>query len=323
MNHTMLIERKQVLKAESHQPTTDGQGYVNGFKPKTLKTRVGRVDPRIPEAGECSDENGRPFYPRSLERGVRSERAITLAVAEMYIRAVSSRKVTTVVELLCGLDIPSTQVGGAAVELEEQLGAWRNRQLGEITYLILDARYEKVRHDGAIVPCALLTATGIGPDGERSILGCSVQLTEAATHWRRFLERLIARGMPGVKLVASDDHAGLKVARQAVLAGVAWQRCQFHLMQNAMPHVPKIGMRAEVAKNLRRVFDADEPAEAERRPRDIVTRYQKSAHNPPPGSRRTSPKPSPCSACPPPIGDGFARPTGLSGSTKRSNDGRG
>lgn len=92
MNHTMLIERKQVLKAESHQPTTDGQGYVNGFKPKTLKTRVGRVDPRIPEAGDCSDENGRPFYPRSLERGVRSERAITLAVAEMYIQAVSSRR---------------------------------------------------------------------------------------------------------------------------------------------------------------------------------------------------------------------------------------
>jgi transposase-like protein len=116
-------------------------------------------------------------------------------------------------------------VSRAAAELDEQLGAWRNRSIGEITYLILDARYEKVRHDGAIVPCALLTAIGIGPDGKRSILGCSVQLCEAETHWRKFLDSLIARGMHGVKLVVSDDHAGLKAARQAVLAGVPWQRC--------------------------------------------------------------------------------------------------
>ena len=261
MNHAMQIEREQVIQAESHQRTTDRQGYANGFKPKTLKTRVGRVDLRIPQTRGYRDENGRPFYPRSLERGVRSERAMTLAV----------------VEELCGLEITSTQVSRAAAELDEQLGAWRNRPIGEITYLILDARYEKVRHDGAIVPCALLTAIGIGPDGKRSILGCSVQLSEAETHWRSFLQSLIDRGMRGIKLVVSDDHAGMKAARQAVLAGVPWQRCQFHLMQNAMAHVPKIGMRAEVASDLRRVFEADEPAEAERRLRDVVARYQKPA----------------------------------------------
>jgi len=121
---------------------------------------------------------------------------------------------------------------------------------------------------GAIVPCALLTAIGIGPDGKRSILGCSVKLSEAETHWRKFLDSLVARGMHGVKLVASDDHARLNAARQAVLAGVAWQRCQFHHMQNGMAHVPKIGMRAEIASDPRRVFDADEPAEAERQLRD-------------------------------------------------------
>ena len=165
----------------------------------------------------------------------------------------------------------------AAAELDEQLGAWRNRPIGEIAYLILDARYERVRHGGAIVPCALLTAIGIGPDGKRSILGCSVQLSEAETHWRSFLQSLVDRGMRGITLVVSDDHAGLKAARQAVLAGVPWQRCQFHLMQNAMAYVPKIAMRAEVAGDLRRVFDADEPAEAERRLRDVVARYQKTA----------------------------------------------
>ena len=139
------------------------------------------------------------------------------------------------------------------------------------------SRYEKVRHDGAIVSCALLTAIGIGTDGKRSVLGCSVQLSEAETHWRKFMESLLKRGMHGVKLVVSDDHAGLKAARQAVMTGVPWQRCQFHTIRNAMAHVPKVAMRSEVARDLRRVFDADEPAEAERRLKDVVNRYQKTA----------------------------------------------
>jgi transposase-like protein len=277
MNHAMQIEREQVLKAESHQRTGDRQGYANGFKPKSLKTRVGQVDLRIPQTRGYHDENGRPFYPRSLERGVRSERAMTLAVAEMYVQGVSTRKVTAIVQELCGLDITSTQVSRAAAELDEQLSAWRDRSIGEITYLVLDARYEKVRHGGAIVPCALLTAIGIGPDGKRSVLGCSVQLSEAEPHWRSFLKSLIDRGMRGVKLVVSDDHGGLKAARQAVLTGVPWQRCQFHLMRNAMAHAPKVAMRPEIAGDVRRVFDADEPAEAERRLREVVTRYKKTA----------------------------------------------
>jgi transposase-like protein len=217
MNHAMQIEREQVLKAESHQRTGDRQGYANGFKPKTLKPRVGPVDLRIPQTRGYRDENGRPFYPRSLEWGVRSERAMTLAVAEMYVQGVSTRKLTAIVQELCGLDITSTRVSRAAAELDEQLAAWWNRPIGEITYLVLDARYEKVRHGGAIVPCALLTAIGIGPDGKRSVLGCSVQLSEAEPHWRSFLQSLVDRGMRGVKLVVSDDHGGLKAARQAVL----------------------------------------------------------------------------------------------------------
>jgi len=277
MNHAMQIEREQVLQAESHQRTADRQGYANGFKPKTLKTRVGEIDLRIPQTRNYRDENGRPFYPKSLERGVRSERAMILAMAEMYVQGVSTRKVTAVVQELCGLEVTSTQVSRAAAQLDEQLGAWRNRSIGQITYLVLDARYEKVRHDGAIVSCALLTAIGVGPDGKRSILGCSVQLSEAETHWRKFLQSLLDRGMHGVKLVVSDDHAGLKAARQAVMPGVLWQRCQFHAIQNAMAHVPKVAMRTEVARNLRRIFDADETAEAERRLRDAVARYHKTA----------------------------------------------
>ena len=277
MNLAMQIEREQTLKAESHQRTADRQGYANGFKPKTIRTRVGEVPLRIPQTRSYHDEDGRPFYPKSLERGVRSERAMILAVAEMYCRGVSTRKVTAIVEKLCGLEVTSTQVSRAAAELDEELEAWRNRPIGEITYLVLDARYEKVRHGGAVVSCAVLTAIGITPDGKRSILGCSVELSEAEHHWRKFLQSLLDRGMHGMKLVVSDDHAGLKAARQAVMPGVPWQRCQFHTIQNAMAHVPKVAMRVDVARDIKRIFNADDAAEADRRLKDTVTRYQKSA----------------------------------------------
>lgn len=277
MNLAMQIERQQALKAESHQRTDDRRGYANGFKPKTMRTRVGEVSLRIPQTRGYHDDEGRPFYPKSLERGVRSERAMTLAVAEMYVKGVSTRKVTAVVEKLCGLEVTSTQVSRAAAELDEQLSAWRNRPLGEITYLILDARYEKVRHGGAVVPCAVLTAIGVMPDGKRSVLGCSVAMSEAEPHWRKFLESLLARGMRGVKLVVSDDHAGLKAARSATLSGIPWQRCQFHTIRNAMVHAPKVSMRAEISQDLKRVFDADDDQEATRRLRQMTARYQKSA----------------------------------------------
>jgi transposase-like protein len=224
MKHAMQIEREQVLSAESHQRTADRQGYANGFKPKTLNTRFGQIDLRIPQTRGYRDSSGRPFYPKALDRGVRSERAMILAMAEMYVQGVSTRKVTAIVEELCGLEVTSTQVSRAAAAIDEQLDAWRNRPIGEITYLILDARYEKARHDGAIRSCALLTAIGIDTDGKRSVLGCSVQLSEAEPHWRKFLESLQKRGMHGVKRIVSDDHAGLRAARQAVMAGVPWQR---------------------------------------------------------------------------------------------------
>ena len=277
MNVAMQIEREQTLNAESHQRTADRQGYANGFKPKTLHTRAGEVHLRIPQTRDYHDEEGRPFYPKSLERGVRSERAMTLAVAEMYVQGVSTRKVTKIVEQLCGLQVTSTQVSRAAAELDGELAAWRNRPIGEVTYLILDARYEKVRHGGAVVPCAVLTAIGITPDGKRSVLGCSVARSEAEPHWRTFIQSLQERGMRGVRLVVSDDHAGLKAARQATMPGIPWQRCQFHTSQNAMAHVPKVSMRIEVAEDIRRVFNADDPAEAQRRLKDTVARHHKTA----------------------------------------------
>lgn len=277
LNHAMVCEREMALGAEAHQRTDGRRGYANGFKPKTLKSRVGELQLRVPQTRGYADEHGKPFYPSALERGTRSERALTLAIAEMYVQGVSTRKVTAVLEELCGLDVTSTQVSRAAKELDEKLEAWRTRPLGEVCYLILDARYEKVRHGGSVLSCALLTAIGVLPTGKRIVLGCSVALSEAEPHWRAFLDSLVARGMRGVRLVVSDDHKGLKAARQAVLTSVPWQRCQFHLIQNAMAHVPKVAMRTEVAQGLRQVFDAGDQSEAQRRLTQLAGRYREAA----------------------------------------------
>jgi transposase-like protein len=209
--------------------------------------------------------------------GERSERALKLAVAEMYVQGVSTRKVVDVTRELCGLEISSTQVSRVAKQLDQELEAWRNRPLGRTPYVILDARYEKVRHGGSVIDCAVLVAIGILPSGKRTILGVSVSLSEAEVHWRTFLKSLIDRGLHGVELITSDDHPGLKEARQACFAGVPWQRCQFHLMQNAMHHVPRVAMRREVAEDLRRVFDAADGAEAQRQLGLVVEKYAESA----------------------------------------------
>lgn len=272
INEAMKIERSTVLQAQPYERTGQRQGYANGFKPKTVATRLGPLTLEVPQVrGEVE------FYPSALERGVRSERALKLAVAEMYVQGVSTRKVTAVMEELCGLEVSSTQVSRAAALLDQELEAWRKRPLGEISYLILDARYEKVRQGGSVVPCAVLIAVGIDPSGHRSVLDVSVSLSEAEVHWRNFLAGLQERGLQGVQLIVSDDHAGLQAARQARFPGVRWQRCQFHLQQNAGHYVPKVSLRPQVAADLAAIFDAPDRASADQLLQTTVKKYAQSA----------------------------------------------
>ena len=140
--------------------------------------------------------------------------------------------------------------------LDQELEAWRNRRLGRFRYLFLDARYEKTREHGVADDCAVLTAIGIDPLGRRRVLGVSVAFSEAEVHWRAFLESLVARGLQGVEFVTSDDHPGLKAARKAVFPGARWQRCQFHLAQNAIHHAPNLAIRKAIGAELRAVWDA-------------------------------------------------------------------
>lgn len=271
VNAAMRAERERYLGAKAYERSPERRGYANGYKPKSVKTRLGEITFDIPQVREGN------FYPSALEKGMRSERALHIALVEMYVQGVSTRKVKAVIERLCGTSVSSTQVSRAAAQLDEVLEAWRNRPLGEITYLFLDARYEKVRMDGQIRDAAVLIASGIDAQGKRTILGVSVSLSEQEAHWRTFLQSLVGRGLRGVGLIISDNHAGLAAARKAVFGGLPWQRCQFHLQQNARAYVPRQEMVPEVARDIRMVFDAPDRATAEAFLRQIVKKYEKQA----------------------------------------------
>jgi putative transposase len=236
-----------------------------------MTTRTGRITFDVPQVREGD------FYPSALEKGLRSERALTLALAEMYVQGVSTRKVAAITEQLCGVELSSMQVSRAAAQLDVVLESWRTRVLGRCRYLYLDARYEKVRVDGQVRDAAVLIALGVIAEGKRTILGVSVALNEQEAHWRQFLQSLVERGLSGVELVISDAHSGLQAARKAIFGGVPWQRCQFHLQQNASSFVPRQDMKAEVAADIRAIFNAANRPEADALLARTVQKYAKTA----------------------------------------------
>ncbi len=270
----MRIERERFLGAAHYQRTTTRQGYANGTKPKRIDTPAGTVSVQVPKT---AGHEGAPFYPQSLERGRRSVRAVMLAVAEMYIKGVSTREVEAVMREFGIESLSSSQVSRATKLLDEELAAWRTRPLGEIKYIFLDARYEKVRIGGVVRDAAVLSAIGIGMDERRRVLGVSVALSEAEVHWRAFLESLQARGLRGVEYVVSDDHAGLNAARRAVFGGAKWQRCQFHLAQNAIHHAPSLSIRKRIGAELRALWNAGTLAKAETALAELVATYRETA----------------------------------------------
>ena len=272
-NLAMRIERERFLRAGHYERSPARRGYANGTRPKKLDTPAGTVTLQVPKTAGHDE----PFYPQALERGRRSCRAVMLAVAEMYIKGVSTRDVEAVMQEFGLESLSSSQVSRAAALLDEELAAWRARPLGEVRYMILDARYEKVRQGGVVRDAAVLSAIGIGPDQRRRVLGVSCALSEAEVHWRAFLESLVARGMRGVGFIVSDDHPGLGAARKAVLGGATWQRCQFHLAQNAIHHAPNLTIRKAIGKELRRVWNASDSKAAEAELRQLVAAYREPA----------------------------------------------
>ena len=274
LNEIMLAQRTNHLNAHSHQRTQGRSGYANGFKHKHLDTTAGTLHLSVPRTAQRGVFSKETFYPDCIEKGMRCERALLLAMAEMYVQGISTRRVQNILKRMGVEGISSAQVSRAAQMLDEELQKWRERPLGTMKCLQADARYEKARTDRIVRNVAVLTAVGVDEDGKRSVLGVSVRASEAEVHWRDFFDSLAARGLNGVEFIVSDDHAGLKVARRAVFPGAQWQRCQFHLAQNAANRGPTAKIRERVGRELRAVWDAASAEAAQSALNDLSASYR-------------------------------------------------
>jgi putative transposase len=267
-NAAMEIERSKFLGAERYERSEDRKGYANGFKPKTMTTRFGKITLDIPQVRNLE------FYPQCIEKGERSERALKTALAQMYISGVSTRRVKEITEVLCGAEVSSTHVSNVTKLLDEELGTFRSRKLAQFVYLILDAKYEKVRVDNQVVSQCLLIATGINIEGYREILSVAVKSSEAKVNWREFLEDLKQRGMSGVKMITSDAHSGLKEAILTVYPEVKWQRCQFHFAQDAQHKAKTKAQQPEIASAIRAIFNETSIEKAQAQVTSIADRFR-------------------------------------------------
>jgi putative transposase len=234
VQETLEAEMEDALGARKNERTEERVGYRSGYYPRTLITRVGKLELRVPQ-----DRQGR-FSTQLFERYQRSEKALVSALAEMYIQGVSTRKVKAITEELCGHTFSASAISAVVKQLDEQLSQFAGRTLDEAyPYLIVDARYEKVRERGSIRSRAVFIAIGIDWDGRRQILGVELANRESASSWKEFLLSLKHRGLKGVEMVVSDDHAGLRKAIAEVLPEAFWQRCYVHFLRNALDHLPR------------------------------------------------------------------------------------
>lgn len=272
MNTAMLLEREHHLNASPYERgVVERNGYANGFKPRSFQTSLGSLDLSIPQVRESD----RPFQSSLLEKGSRSDRALKSAIATMYVNGVSTRKVTKVMEELCGFEVSSGQVSNLNKTLDTEFQKWRSRPLPEIQYLSVDATYYKVRIDGVVRDCATLIAIGVRrDDGKRMVLGVSCSLSEAEVHWRAYLKDLQERGIGIPDLVTSDAHSGLKKALKATLSATPWQRCQFHLQQNAQDHITKQELKTPIAAEIRSILHADSIEEAGEKLKVFVKKWE-------------------------------------------------
>lgn len=249
-------EMEEALQAAKGERTPDRLGYRAGYYPRILVTRVGKLELRVPQ-----DRQGR-FSTRLFERYQRSERALVQALAEMYVQGVSTRKVKVITEELCGHEFSASTISRINQQMDEELEKFAQRRLEEeYAYLILDARYEKVRESGVIRSQAVLMAVGVNWEGRRSILAVELANRETKTSWREFLIRLKDRGLRGVDLVITDDHEGLKQAVGEVLPQAVWQRCYVHFLRNAVDHLPRKG-DDDCLQELRWIYDRRDLKEA-------------------------------------------------------------
>jgi len=228
------VEMEECLQAGKHERSEQRLGYRSGYYRRRLITRVGTLVLRVPQ-----DRAGH-FSTQVFEQYQRSEKALVATLAQMYVQGVSTRKVAAITEELCGHEFSASSISTITGRLDEQLRQFSQRELEpEFPYVVVDARYERVREGGVIVSRAILVALGIDWEGRRQVLAVEYANRESQSSWREFLLQLKERGLHGVQFVVSDDHPGLKAAIREVLPGVWWQRCYVHFLRNALDYLPR------------------------------------------------------------------------------------
>ncbi len=269
------IEREfeRFIGAGKWERTAGRGGWRNGSKPRRLKTRVGALELQVPK-----DREGR-FQPSLFARYARSERALVLALLEMYVQGISTRKVTRVVEELCGFSVSASQVSRLVRTLDADLEAWRQRDLGESSYpyLVIDAHYEKVRRDGRVRSTAVLWVVGVREDGYREHLGVWLGAAESEASWGEVFADLTRRGLRGVRYIVSDEHSGLRAALVRHFPDAAQQRCQVHYLRNLLAQCKSLERFHEVKGALRDAWDAPNREGASIRVRNLVEELEAKA----------------------------------------------
>ena len=263
-------EMEAHLGAARYERSEGRTGHRNGYKPRTLHTRVGSLELQVPQ-----DRDG-TFSTEVFARYQRSEQALVVSLLEMYVQGVSTRKVAAITEQLCGTAFSKSQVSALAGRLDTELAAWRERPLStSYPYLSVDARYEHVRVDGQVISQGVLIVAGVRDDGRREILAVEVADTESEATYQDLFRRLKARGLHGVALVTSDDHAGLRAAIARHFQGASWQRCQVHFARNLQGRVGA-KHRARLGADLRGIVAAASAAQARAAARACAAEWQSS-----------------------------------------------
>jgi putative transposase len=234
VQEALEAQMTELLGAAKGERTEGRTGYRSGYYSRSLVTRVGKIELRVPQ-----DRDGR-FSTELFDRYQRSEKALVAALMEMYVHGVSTRKVKAVTEQLCGHQFSASTISRINKRLDKQLKKFAQRPLEkDYPYLILDARYERVREDGVVRHRAVLIAIGIDWEGRRCILAVELANRESTSTWKDFLIKLKERGLSGVEFVVSDSHEGLKRAITETLPEAVWQRCYVHFLRNALDHLPR------------------------------------------------------------------------------------
>lgn len=270
LNEVLEAQVTEALGAERHERTAERRGYRNGYRPRTIYTRVGALRLRKPQVrdGEFSTE--------LFSRYQRSEQALVLAMMEAVINGVSTRKMARITEQLCGTSFSKSTVSALCQRLDPLVEAWRHRPLGCFPFVIVDALMIRIRYEHRVVSYSVLIAVGVSAEGHRELIGFQIGDSESEATWSELFEHLKGRGLRGVDLIVSDDHAGLVKAAQRHFQGACWQRCQTHFIKNILDATPS-ALKAELKLRLREIFDAKTSDSARRLCKAVIDEYAERA----------------------------------------------